>query len=60
MDKTKEFIRDPNDPYTLTEATRELGLVVCRGSAVMLVCPQDGYEEIENPWVQQQAQQPII
>ena len=37
---------DPEDPTRLTEATRELGLVVCRGTMVTLICPSDGMEEI--------------
>lgn len=41
---------DPSDPYKLTEETRELGLVVCRGTQVSLISPRDGMEEIENPF----------
>lgn len=43
-------IADPSDPYKLTEETRELGLVVCRGTQVSLISPRDGMEEIENPF----------
>merc|ERR1711893_413509 len=42
VDNTVEYLRDPDDPYKLTEDTRHLGLVVCRGTAVVLVCPVDG------------------
>ena len=42
---------DPEDPYKLLDETRDLGLVVCRGTAVVLVAPTDGMEEIENPFV---------
>ncbi|CAN0103110.1 unnamed protein product, partial [Sphacelaria rigidula] len=42
---------DPADPYKLTDETRELGLVVCRGTQVSLISPTDGMEEIENPFV---------
>lgn len=45
---------DPDDQYKLTEDTRQLGLVVCRGTSVVLICPQDGMEAIPNPFVQQQ------
>lgn len=45
---------DPSDPYKLTETTRSLGLVVCRGPTVMLVCPMDGYKETENPFLQEE------
>ena len=29
---------------------RELGVVVCRGTSVTLVCPREGMEEIANPF----------
>lgn len=45
---------DPDDQYKLTEDTRQLGLVVCRGTSVVLICPQDGMESIPNPFIQQQ------
>ncbi len=41
---------DPADPSTVTDSKRNLGLLVCRGTTVMLVCPEDGYEEIANPF----------
>ncbi len=53
LDNTVEYLRDPDDPYRLTEDTRHLGLVVCRGTAVVLVCPLDGMEAIPNPFVQE-------
>lgn len=54
LDGTIEYMRDPDDQYKLTEDTRQLGLVVCRGTSVVLICPQDGMEAIPNPFVQQQ------
>jgi len=42
---------DPDDPYKLTDDTRQLGLVVCRGTSVVLICPVDGMESISNPFV---------
>lgn len=54
LDGTIEHMRDPDDQYKLTEDTRQLGLVVCRGTSVVLICPQDGMEAIPNPFVQQQ------
>ncbi len=54
LDNTVEYLRDPDDPYKLTEDTRHLGLVVCRGTAVVLICPMDGMEAISNPFVQQE------
>merc|ERR1719211_727051 len=53
LDSTTEYLRDPDDPYKLTEHTRPLGLVVCRGTAVVLICPVDGMESIPNPFIQQ-------
>ncbi|XP_047488682.1 U6 snRNA-associated Sm-like protein LSm7 [Penaeus chinensis] len=54
LDNTIEYLRDPDDPYKLTEDTKERGLVVCRGTAVVLICPMDGCEAIANPFVQQE------
>ena len=53
LDDTKEFLKDPDDPYRLLDETRSLGLTVCRGTAVTLVCPADGFEEIANPFLQE-------
>merc|ERR1711911_27761 len=52
LDNTVEFLRDPEDPFKLSEDTRQLGLVVCRGTAVVLICPADGMESIPNPFIQ--------
>ena len=35
-----------------TESSRALGLVVARGTLLVLVSPVDGSEEIANPFVQ--------
>lgn len=53
LDDCIEYLRDPDDPYKLTDDNRPLGLVVCRGTAVVLICPVDGMEAIANPFVQQ-------
>jgi U6 snRNA-associated Sm-like protein LSm7 len=34
------------------ESTRSLGLVVARGTLLVLISPVDGSEEIENPFAQ--------
>jgi U6 snRNA-associated Sm-like protein LSm7 len=46
--KTNE---DPDDPEQVTSQTRRLGLVVIRGTQVSLVSPEDGTEEIANPFL---------
>ncbi|KXZ56380.1 hypothetical protein GPECTOR_1g337 [Gonium pectorale] len=52
LDEAVEYLRDPEDPLTVTDETRTLGLLVCRGTAVMLVAPSTGMEEIANPFLQ--------
>lgn len=42
---------DPADPLRITDGTRGLGLVVCRGTQVTVVCPEDELREIANPFV---------
>ena len=54
LDDTIEYMRDPEDPYKLSDQTRQLGLAVCRGTQVILICPMDGMEEIANPFMQEQ------
>jgi len=54
LDESQELLRDAEDPYKITNDKRYLGLVVCRGSAVMLIHPTDGTEEIANPFIQQE------
>mmetsp|Transcript_100004 Transcript_100004/g.305697 ORF Transcript_100004/g.305697 Transcript_100004/m.305697 type:complete len:100 (-) Transcript_100004:153-452(-) len=50
LDDVQEYLRDPEDPYKVADETRSLGLVVARGTSVMLICPADGTEEIANPF----------
>merc|ERR1711981_324016 len=50
LDDVQEYLRDPEDPYKVIDTTRSLGLVVARGTSVMLICPADGTEEIANPF----------
>jgi hypothetical protein len=38
------------------ETTRSLGLVVARGTLLVLISPADGSEEIANPFIQQEEQ----
>ncbi|RHZ86652.1 hypothetical protein Glove_48g108 [Diversispora epigaea] len=51
LDDTEEQLRDPENNHLLDES-RSLGLIVCRGPAVILISPVDGTEEIANPFVQ--------
>ena len=43
-------LTDPTDQFKITDQTRRLGLVVCRGTHVSLISPSDGMEEIANPF----------
>jgi U6 snRNA-associated Sm-like protein LSm7 len=56
LDDCVEFLRDPNDDNRITEETRNIGLVVCRGNALMLVSPVTGFEEIANPFIAQEEE----
>lgn len=53
LDEAIESMRDPDDHLRSSGQTRGLGLIVCRGTSVMLVSPMDGTEEIENPFTSQ-------
>lgn len=45
-----EYLRDPRDPNVVTENTRALGLVVCKGTQICLLMPSVGMQEIPNPF----------
>lgn len=47
---------DPEDPMRVTDQTRPMGLIVCRGTSVMLVVPTAGTEEIANPFQQEEME----
>ena len=51
LEDCQEFLRDSEDYEKITDQKRTLGLVVVRGTQVSLVSPQDGVEEIENPFL---------
>ncbi|EED21334.1 small nuclear ribonucleoprotein (LSM7), putative [Talaromyces stipitatus ATCC 10500] len=50
LDDVKEKMRDESG----NETTRSLGLIVARGTLLVLISPADGTEEIANPFVQQE------
>ncbi|UXI18191.1 PolyA RNA polymerase gld-2-like protein [Sarcoptes scabiei] len=52
LDDTTEYLRDPDDPFKITDFSRQLGLVVCRSSTIVSICPVDGMESIANPFIQ--------
>jgi hypothetical protein len=45
-------VSDPEDHSQVTSQKRRLGLIVVRGTQVSLLSPQDGVEEIANPFVE--------
>ncbi|KAL8997095.1 MAG: hypothetical protein Q9169_003531 [Polycauliona sp. 2 TL-2023] len=48
LDDVKETLRDDAG----NETTRSLGLIVARGTLLVLISPLDGSEQIENPFTQ--------
>ncbi|EGW32166.1 uncharacterized protein SPAPADRAFT_61256 [Spathaspora passalidarum NRRL Y-27907] len=56
LENVKEQLRDPEDDTVLTKETRDLGLVVVRCTSLLTISPVNGFEIIENPFVQPQEQ----
>lgn len=50
---------DSDDPEQITSQTRKLGLVVIRGTQVSLVSPEEGTEEIANPFLQAEEEEEV-
>ncbi|KAJ5294920.1 hypothetical protein N7499_002677 [Penicillium canescens] len=48
LDDVKETMRDDEGNKT----TRSLGLIVARGTLIVLISPADGSDEIPNPFLQ--------
>lgn len=48
LDDVKETLRDDDG----NETTRPLGLIVARGTLLVLISPLDGSEQIDNPFTQ--------
>ncbi|MCJ1288992.1 Sm-like protein lsm7 [Xylographa carneopallida] len=46
LDDVQELLRDDDG----NESTRSLGLMVARGTLLVLVSPKDGSEQIPNPF----------
>jgi U6 snRNA-associated Sm-like protein LSm7 len=45
---------DPSDAYRITDNTRNIGLVVCRGTQLSFLSPVEGIEEIANPFTEEE------
>ncbi|GMT24374.1 hypothetical protein PFISCL1PPCAC_15671, partial [Pristionchus fissidentatus] len=50
LDGAVEHLRDAEDPTIIGDETRNLGLIVARGTAITVVAPSDGMEQIPNPF----------
>ncbi|XP_032807428.1 U6 snRNA-associated Sm-like protein LSm7 isoform X2 [Petromyzon marinus] len=50
LDGATEYLRDAEEPYRMSGDTRPLGLLVCRGTSISLLGPQDGFQAIDNPF----------
>ncbi|ETS84800.1 hypothetical protein PFICI_02825 [Pestalotiopsis fici W106-1] len=48
LDEVQEVVRDDEG----NESTRPLGLVVARGTLLVVISPVDGSEEIQNPFAE--------
>ncbi|KAK4172631.1 U6 snRNA-associated Sm-like protein LSm7 [Triangularia setosa] len=51
LDEVQEAVRDDEG----NETTRSLGLVVVRGTLLVVISPVDGSEVIANPFLQQEG-----
>ena len=60
LDECEEYLRDPEDPLKVTDQTRTLGLLVCRGTSVMVVSGLDGMEELANPFLAPEGEMPAM
>ena len=50
LDDCIEYLRSMEDATVLTGETRDLGLVCCRGPAIVYIAPFEGTAPIANPF----------
>ncbi|KAK8793321.1 hypothetical protein WA158_001799 [Blastocystis sp. Blastoise] len=50
LEDASEYLRNAEDPDSITTETRKIGIVVCRGVSIMSINPIVGMKEIENPF----------
>ncbi|TRY50424.1 Sm-like protein Lsm7 [Cryptosporidium tyzzeri] len=50
LDETVEYMFDKDEFLSCPDQKRRLGLLVIRGASVLMICPSDGSEVIENPY----------
>lgn len=50
LDECTEYLRSPNDLYKLSGETRNVGLVVARGTSIICLSKEDGATIIPNPF----------
>jgi U6 snRNA-associated Sm-like protein LSm7 len=57
LDDTIEYRRSSDDAGApaVSAETRNIGLIVCRGPQITVLSPDDGFTEIENPFVEDAA-----
>jgi len=56
LDESKEIRLKDSEEDSEGEKTRELGLIVVRGSHIVVISPTEGTEEINNPFLQAEEQ----
>ncbi len=51
LDECIENIRSQEDPYVITDKTRNIGLFMLRGTSIVSVAPVAAISQISNPFV---------
>lgn len=53
LDDVEEVVRNPETLVPVAPAQlRQLGLIIVRGTSLIVLNPADGFEQIENPFAQ--------
>ena len=51
LDDTIEHLRTRDDPYVLSGETRNVGVMMVRGTSIVAIAPEEGVHEISNPFL---------
>lgn len=51
LDDCIEHLRSEEDPYVVTDKTRDIGIFMIRGTSIVSVAPVSAISQISNPFV---------
>ena len=55
LDDCVEYLRNPDDLTVLTDKTRHFDRIFLKGTSIIAIAPEEGFELIDNPFIEQSS-----